>query len=488
MTFGKLQQLLMVLVGGAALIPSPAVVDGFGVSTIHSRVSVIHGRTPATRSPSSAGPLLALFTDYDIDGGRVASNDSSINNRHSASDWLYNVMSLPKSSVLRDIRNPVLTIAVWGTLVSILQRFLATRSSNRIFQAMAANMCVGPTPHNFLVSSLGLLLVFRTNSAYQRFYEGRKIWENILSISRNFSRIISLYETEIGPRRKQRILNLTAAFPYLLRHHIRPGCLCENGTILPHSPHGILLHQPTLELLETRHEGDKQALRGTTDTLHTISSQECWVDRRNLPWCLTDDKSLKQLAKAQNRPLWVCDRIGRELMNIPYGPNFSSRERLTLLGQLEKLTNTVGQCERIHQTAVPLNYARHSLRSLTLWLFTLPFALIQDLGLLTGPVMGVIAWLLFGVYQIGYSIEDPFQGSLRLSILCDAIRRDVIGESSVRDTAFHLDDTTADDNLDLLFSVAHPAATALFPTQQSMDGATTLLGYHNATWTMAPSP
>lgn len=318
--------------------------------------------------------------------------------------------------------------------------------------------------------------------------EGRKIWENILSISRNFSRIISLYETEIGPKRKQRILNLTAAFPYLLRHHIRPGCLCENGTILPHSPHGILLYQPTLEMLETRHEGDKQALRGTTDTLHTVTSQECWVDKRNLPWSLTDDKSLKQLAKAQNRPLWVCDRIGRELMNIPYGPNFSSRERLTLLGQLEKLTNTVGQCERIHQTAVPLNYARHSLRSLTLWLFTLPFALIQDLGLLTGPVMGVIAWLLFGVYQIGYSIEDPFQGSLRLSILCDAIRRDVIGESSVRDTAFHLDDTTADDNLDLLFATAHPAATALFPTQQRIDGTATLLGYHNATWTMASSP
>jgi hypothetical protein len=170
MTFGKLQQLLMVLVGAAALIPSPAVVDGFGVSTIHSRVSVIHGRPFATRSPASSGPLLALFTDYDIDGRRVASNDSSINNRHSASDWLYNVMSLPKSSVLRDIRNPVLTIAVWGTLVSILQRFLATRSSSRMLQAMAANMCVGPTPHNFLVSSLGLLLVFRTNSAYQRFY------------------------------------------------------------------------------------------------------------------------------------------------------------------------------------------------------------------------------------------------------------------------------------------------------------------------------
>jgi predicted membrane chloride channel (bestrophin family) len=157
------------------------------------------------------------------------------------------------------------------------------------------------------------------------------------------------------------------------------------------------------------------------------------VDRRKLPWSLFEKKPLTSLTRAKNRPLWVCDRLGREVVSIPFGPNFTSRERLTLLSKVEKLTDAVGQCERIHQTAVPLNYARHSLRSLTLWLFTLPFALVKDLGLLTAPVTACIAWLLFGVYQIGYSIEDPFQGTLRLSILCDAIRRDVLGKTSGND-------------------------------------------------------
>jgi hypothetical protein len=55
--------------------------------------------------------------------------------------------------------------------------------------------------------------------------------------------------------------------------------------------------------------------------------------------------------------------------------------------------------------------------------------------------------VMFGVYQIGYSIEDPFQGSLRLTILCDAIRRDVIGETEERETAFSLDDTWELDNV-----------------------------------------
>ena len=152
--------------------------------------------------------------------------------------------------------------------------------------------------------------------------------------------------------------------------------------------------------------------------------------------------SLPGIARAENRPLWVCDRISALMATIPYGPNFTSRERLAMLGMVDKLTNCIGQCERIHQTAVPLNYARHSLRSLTVWLFTLPFALVKDLGLFTAPVIAVTAWLFFGVYQIGYSIE----GSLRLSILCDAIRRNVVAQTNdMVDSAFYLDGTNEDE-------------------------------------------
>jgi len=183
----------------------------------------------------------------------------------------------------------------------------------------------------------------------------------------------------------------------------------------------MVLHDHSSMTIDTRYEGDAISAAVSSEP------RSCYVDRRNLPWSLFQEKIVEKLATSRNRPLWVCDRLGREIISIPNGPNFTSRERLTLLSKIEKLSDAIGQCERIHQTAVPLNYARHSLRSLTLWLFTLPFALVKDLGLLTGPVTAGIAWLLFGVYQIGYSIEDPFQGTLRLSILCDAIRRDVLG-------------------------------------------------------------
>jgi predicted membrane chloride channel (bestrophin family) len=115
-------------------------------------------------------------------------------------------------------------------------------------------------------------------------------------------------------------------------------------------------------------------------------------------------------------------------VDLVYASNYTSRKRLSLLSAVGKLTDAIGQCERIHQTTVPLNDAR--LDSVVVYPFLL---LVKDLGLMTGPVTAIIAWLLFGVYQIGHSIEDPFQGSLRLSILCDAIRRDVLGDLDLVD-------------------------------------------------------
>lgn len=120
-------------------------------SSLHLSASNLFG------SSTSFPPLRSLPQD-----------DPLVNNRYSASDWLHNVFTLPQSSVLRDIRNPVITIAVWSTLVSVIHRMIRT-SSNKLVSKFASDMCIGGAPHSFLVSSLGLLLVFRTNSAYQRF-------------------------------------------------------------------------------------------------------------------------------------------------------------------------------------------------------------------------------------------------------------------------------------------------------------------------------
>ena len=255
--------------------------------------------------------------------------------------------------------------------------------------------------------------------------------------------MVKLYDTEIGSKRKRRVQRLLAAFPYLLRYRIRPNSVMRRIDDPGRDPeHSLLLYQDM-----AAPDNDVEAGAVATDEEMTGKSRRkprelYWVDSRTLPWRLLPGSAMKACARAQNRPLWVCDRMAKELASVPDGPNFTNRERLTLVSHVDKLSRAIGACERIHQTVVPLNYARHALRSLTIWLLGLPFALVRDLGFMTGPVLSVISWMLFGVYEIGSKIEDPFQGTLRLSILCDQIRRDVLADELIRETAFRLDTPT----------------------------------------------
>lgn len=268
--------------------------------------------------------------------------------------------------------------------------------------------------------------------------------------------MIVLYEDEIGIEKRKRIQFLLAAFPYLLRHRIRPDLVMrrlDDQKYERDPENSILLYRDA-----AAYDNDSEAAAVAEEEEATGMSRRktrplYWVDKRTLPWRLLPEGALQKCARAQNRPLWVADRMAMELKQVADQPTFTARERMTLITIVGKLSNSIGACERIHQTVVPLNYARHSLRSLTVWLLSLPFALVQNSGLLTGPVLFVVSWLLFGVYEIGYSIEDPFQGTLRLSILCDTIRRDIIGDEMIRGTAFQLDpepgadhDTKADSN------------------------------------------
>ena len=143
--------------------------------------------------------------------------------RYASRDWLHNTINMPNSRILRSVRFPVLFMTTWGFSISFLHKALLNRGKVE----MAARLCIPTAPLSMMVSALGLLLVFRTNSAYQRFSEGRKIWEDILSTARDLSRLVKLYEGEIGSAKLRRLNRLLAAFPYLLRFRIRPNSIMK---------------------------------------------------------------------------------------------------------------------------------------------------------------------------------------------------------------------------------------------------------------------
>jgi hypothetical protein len=89
--------------------------------------------------------------------------------RYSAKDWSHIVKTLPQSHIFRETRSPVITVTLWSTFVSIVHKVFLQKG----LESVANRMCIPSLPHSMLVSALGLLLVFRTNSAYQRFAVSR---------------------------------------------------------------------------------------------------------------------------------------------------------------------------------------------------------------------------------------------------------------------------------------------------------------------------
>eukprot|EP00490_Sorites_sp_Unknown_P005240 CAMPEP_0114643378 /NCGR_PEP_ID=MMETSP0191-20121206/3349_1 /TAXON_ID=126664 /ORGANISM="Sorites sp." /LENGTH=261 /DNA_ID=CAMNT_0001855663 /DNA_START=90 /DNA_END=872 /DNA_ORIENTATION=- len=237
--------------------------------------------------------------------------------------------------------------------------------------------------HTLLGSGLSLLLVFRTNSAYQRFQEGRKIWNDILDLCRDIALTTSMFRKEAGPHRVRAIRTSVQAFPFAMQEHVRAQ---ESSNV----------KQRLDWLLEEMREA-----RGELSGRATLGA----VAKHSQP--------------TLNKPLHIISRMLAVIASIPNCEDaFTNRERVYLMSMVTSLSHTVGRCERLIQTPVPLSYARHTVRFVSIWTLTLPFALVGSCGWFTVPFVAFVTWALFGILEIGNIIEDPFRRTIEVTPIC----------------------------------------------------------------------
>jgi ion channel-forming bestrophin family protein len=235
---------------------------------------------------------------------------------------------------------------------------------------------------------LGLLLVFRTNAGYDRWWEARKLWGGIVNQSRNLA-ISALSYGPVGDGWTDSFIRWTAAFAHVARTSLR-------GEPVP--PEVVALIGPS---------------------------------------------GAEQIAAAGHRPSFVARRLGFLLRD--------ARERFQLDGfafqQLDKeraaLIDHIGACERILKTPLAKVYSIKIRRFIAIFLMTLPLALLHrtNSDWLVPIITMLVAYPLVSLDQIGIELQNPFSASnlshLPLDDISNTVESNLLGllraESDLRD-------------------------------------------------------
>ncbi|HTN77367.1 MAG TPA: bestrophin family ion channel [Pirellulaceae bacterium] len=275
-----------------------------------------------------------------------------------------------KGSMLREICARVTSCVLWSAVVVA-------------YDHNVTDISISPLAHQVLGIAIGLLLVFRTNSSYDRFWEGRRLWGSFINTSRNMARAAAVYLRD-APELKQRVVKWT-----------------------------IVLAFATM-----------QRLRGHNN----LSDAEKYLT----------PEELQSLEGVNNLPLAAAQRITATLREARDTGVISDYVMLALDQNTQLLIDYLGGCERIQKTPLPFAYMVHLRRALIIYCFTLPLALVDSLeyaAVILGTLM--VSYTFFGIEEIGVEIEGPFgsdANDLPLERFCQIIEHDdleVAGDRSL---------------------------------------------------------
>lgn len=222
---------------------------------------------------------------------------------------------------------------------------------------------------------LGLLLVFRTNTAYERYWEGRKAWGNIVNAIRNLARqiLVTIEDHQPEPE-KIEALYLLLAFAIASKLHLR--------------------HEPINSELEP----------------------------------LLSPYQYQKLQSMNHPPLEIMFWLS-EYLQRAYKQGYLHIYQLNSLSILvNSLVDSIGACERIQNTPIPLAYAIHLKQLLLIYCLSLPFQVVDQMEWITPIVVALVSFTLLGIEEIGIQIEDPFgrdANDLPLDLICKNIQRNI---------------------------------------------------------------
>lgn len=257
--------------------------------------------------------------------------------------FLKDIGHLAKSWTMVKIFRSVLIIGTYCLLVSLGLTYLYVGE----FAGLSSSM------FSFLGVVLSILLVFRTNSAYDRWWEGRKQWGALVNHCRNLAVVAHTTLPPEDGKSRAYLATHISNFCIAFKEHLRKG--------------------PKLEELINLSDKDRAV----------------YEQKKHLPNHISYE--IHQLVHAAHKQESIT--LGDYLHFKPH---------------LQALLDILGACERIKKTPIPFSYAVYIKIFILAYGVLLPFALFNSFGLWTPLIVMFVFFAFMGIELLAEEIEDPF--------------------------------------------------------------------------------
>jgi len=280
-------------------------------------------------------------------------------------DW-FTVFRLHKSDTVRKLYPLIIFIAVYSGIIAYWEIEFLRLSEHSWLKNI-------PVMHNLLGFAISMLLVFRTNTAYDRWWEGRKLWGSLTNVSRNLSIKLNAFIDHEDKVLRSFFRKIIPMYANALRKHLQ-------------------------------------------------SPQTMFV---------LDEKEHPEFANIDHKkhiPNQIATLMMARLHEMYKNGKVSGEQLILLNNDLNQFTDICGACERIKNTPIPYSYSAFIKKFIFIYVMTLPLGYVFSLGYLVIPIVSFIFYVLASLELVAEEIEDPFgidSNDLPLQKMADNIHKHV---------------------------------------------------------------
>ena len=260
-------------------------------------------------------------------------------------NWIA-ALALHRSDTFRKLLPMLVLVGLFTGVVGYIEiQYLHLSRESRV-----SNL---PVMHSLMGFALSMLLVFRTNSAYDRWWEARKLWGQLVNVSRNTALKVAAMVPPSDQRTRARFAVLIGTFAGELRWHLRA-----------------------------------EKTRLALDEKRPLDSSG--IDRN------------------KHVPAQIAGMMQQTAQEALRDGTISGEQMLALTPDLSAFMDICGGCERIKNTPIPYSYSSFLKKFIVIYSLTLPFGYVFSLGYIAIPVVVFIFYVLASLELIAEEIEEPF--------------------------------------------------------------------------------